>query len=154
MIQRIQTIYLLTVTVLFILMLFFPYATFVSAENEFELSFRGTIPAGSSAWQWTSTTAWLSLLNTVIPVISLITVNLYRHRILQIRMSIFNIMLMLGFYGLFFTVKALLGKQYEYDIFVYGWTLLIPLIAAILTYFAIRAIAKDETLVRSLDRIR
>lgn len=154
MIQRIQTVYLLIVTILFILMFFFPYATLISAGEEFELSFRGAVHAGTNAWQWTFTTAWLSILNIIIPAISLITVNLYRHRILQIRLSIFNIILMLGFCALFFTTKALLGNQYEYDVFVYNWPLLLPVISATLTYLAVRAIAKDEALVRSLDRIR
>lgn len=155
MIQRIQTLYLLLSAILLVIMMFFPYATAVTAEGvEYALSFKGFIPSDSTAWQWTLTTAWLSVINIVIPAISLITVNLYRRRMLQIRMSVFNIVLMLGFYGLFFVVKYMLTSAYSITLFSLNLTFVIPFIAAILTYLAIRAIGKDEALMRSLDRIR
>lgn len=154
MIQRIQTVYLLIVAIIFVMMLFFPYFTVFISGEEYVLSFKGFLPAESGEWNWSFSTAWLSILTAMIPIISLITVNIYKRRILQIRLSIFNIVLMLGYYGLFFVVKSILNKQVAFDSFSLSWTFVIPFISAVLTYLAIRAIGKDEALVRSLDRIR
>lgn len=155
MIQRIQTVYLLLVSVFYVVTLFFPFASFMTVDGvEYTLSFRGLTLSDSDGWNWTMTTMWFSLIVAVIPAIALVSVNLYRKRMLQIRLSVFNIVLMLGSYGLFFVVKALIGNEIEYDVFSMNWTCVVPAICSILTYLAIRAIGKDEVLVRSLDRIR
>lgn len=155
MIQRIQTVYLLLVTIFYVVILFFPFATFITADGvEYALSFKGLTEAGTGGWNWTMTTAWLSILTAIIPAISLITVNLYKRRMLQIRLTVFNIILMLGSYGLFFAVKSFIGNEIAYEAHSLNWTFIAPAICAILSYLAIRAIGKDEVLVRSLDRIR
>lgn len=60
---------------------------------------------------------------------------------------------MLGYIGLnYYYIKSFanqLNSVISYQIIV-----VFPLISAILTYLAIRAIGKDEALIRSLDRIR
>ena len=155
MIQRIQTVYLLLVTIFYVVALFFPYASFMTADGvEYTLSFKGIAEAGDASWHWTMTTAWYSILMAIIPAISLITVNLYKYRPLQIRLTIFNIVLMIGSYGLFFMVKALVANQIPYEVYSLSWTFIIPILCIILSYLAIRAIAKDEALVRSLNRVR
>jgi hypothetical protein len=59
--------------------------------------------------------------------------------------------LLLGLLGvLFYFLHA--GFQ-EVDV-AYKFPMTFPLIAAVFDYLAIRAIGKDEALVRSLDRIR
>lgn len=155
MLQRIQTVYLLIVAILYVVALFFPYASFFTPEGvEYAFSFKGLSPVDQPAWHWDFNTAWFSLIMAVIPALSLVTVNLYKKRMLQIRLSVFNIILMLGSYGLFFITKTMMGHSIEIETLSYHWTLIVPAVSAILTYLAIRAIGKDEVLVRSLDRIR
>jgi hypothetical protein len=87
-------------------------------------------------------------------IITLIaSILLYKRRMLQIKVCIISIVLLLGIQGLIYyyisVSKQQLGAQFSFSIvFVF------PIIAAILTYLAIRAIAKDEALVRSMDRLR
>ena len=69
------------------------------------------------------------------------------------RINFINLMLILGYLGLnYYYIKSFssqLGGVVSYKI-----TVIFPVIAAFLTYLAIRAIGKDEALIRSMDRIR
>jgi hypothetical protein len=76
---------------------------------------------------------------------------MYKKRIRQIRVAVFTIVLLLGLFGIFFyfTYAGFEGAKVAFKIPV-----AFPLIAIILDYLAIRAIGKDEALIRSLNRIR
>jgi hypothetical protein len=67
------------------------------------------------------------------------------------RVIVFTILLMLGLFGMFFffTYYSFSGAQISFKI-----SMVFPLVAVILDYLAIRAIGKDEALIRSIDRIR
>ena len=89
-----------------------------------------------------------------IPVIALLhflVIFLYKKRILQIRILVFSMVLLLGLFGLFFyfAYAGFTGAKVAFKIPV-----VFPIVAVILDYLAIRAIGKDEALVRSLNRIR
>lgn len=156
MLQRIQTVYLLIVMIISGLMLFFPYTTAMTSDLvEYQLSFKGLSVVGDQGFHHSVTTVTLAVLTAIIPLISLITINMYKRRILQIRLSVFNIILMAGYYAMFYCVRYIIAQQHpELTDFHYHWTFIIPFISIILTYLAIRAIGKDEALVRSLDRLR
>ena len=87
-------------------------------------------------------------------LLAIVTVFLYKTRMLQIRISIFNIFLMIGFYLYFgfliFQINPEAGLQFQ----KIGIGIIMPVIAIILTYLAIRRIGADEILVRSLNRLR
>ena len=77
-----------------------------------------------------------------------------RKRILQIRLCVFNALLILGFYGFFaFLIYSLKGDMEGASVSV-KIALSFPLVNLILDYLAIRNIGADEALVRSLDRLR
>ncbi len=152
MIQRIQTVYLLIVTILTGIVIFFPTADFYSLqEGVFELNYKGLI--GENGALITST--WnITLLMAVVFLLSFVSIFFYKKRILQIRIIVFNIVLMLGYYALLvywiFKIKASLTDSEVSLSLIASF----PLINIILSYLAIRAIGKDEALVRSLDRLR
>lgn len=137
MIQRIQTLYLLAVTVLAVLQCFFP-AVYI-----------GDAPIGFSP-----TFIFYSAFCAVIPLISLAAIFMYKRRILQMRMCSLNIILMLfelialAVY-VYLSLQTVPGAEWTIE-----WSATIPLINVILSYLAIRAIGRDEALVRSLDRLR
>jgi len=83
----------------------------------------------------------------------LVTIFMYRHRVLQMRMCIFNSILALGCSGLafFFLYQASekFSTEYSTNILV-----VLPIVAAVFILLALRGIAKDEALIRSIDRIR
>ena len=69
------------------------------------------------------------------------------------RINVINIVLMLGYVGLNYYYIKNFSAQLN-GIISYNFIVIFPFISVILTYLAIRAVGKDEALIRSLDRIR
>ena len=85
--------------------------------------------------------------------LTFITIFLYKRRMIQIRLCIINTVLLVGMQGLLYyyvlAVSKLLPAHPNYSIIF-----IFPLVSAILSFLALRAIAKDEALIRSLERLR
>lgn len=153
MLQRIQTVYLLIIVVLTITTLFLPLA--VMNVGDVFYSFDATGLNTMVAQPELVYPTWgLFVLTAVTALIALITIFLYRKRILQIRLCVFNALLMIGFYGLFAFFAWTIKGQMEGAHLGLKFALSFPLINLILDYLAIRNIGADEALVRSLDRLR
>lgn len=152
MIQRIQTLYLLLATAMMSLTLFLPLATIVYGGNELVLkaftlsgveSIEGALPVYLGAF--------LALTTALLLVI----IFLYKKRLVQIRLCVSTIVLLLGSAGLIGLYCYRLCDILSGDlIFTLGFASLMPVVAIIPVVLAIRGIARDEALVRSLDRIR
>ncbi len=155
MIQRIQTLYLLVIVILSVFGFFMPMATFLSAESAemYQLTFKGLVEPSTAADVLIQNIWALSFLMAVSPAIALLSIFLFKKRMLQIRLQIINIIFYAGFYLLLFIYVWQFVQKLDLD-----WALHIvtafPLINIILTVLAIRAIGKDEALVKSLNRIR
>lgn len=149
MIQRIQTLYLLLVIGLLIASMCLPLGSFVD-ENSSAYVFS---PWGVSlAANFYSTWGLVSIL-FIATIITLATVFLYKNRVLQLRMTIFNSLLLIGYYLAFLAFMFSIKKDLNASFQIY-WALCLPLIALILNYLAIRAIGRDEVLVKAADRLR
>ena len=156
MIQRIQTVYLLIAEMLIGILFFVPFGEITAKEGSIYLfDIKGIYLEGIQKPEIINNS--LPLLIFILWAASLIlvfaTIFLFKNRILQMRLSTINIFILLGLGGLIFynvwsSAKILSGI---YSLTIY---LVFPIIASILIYLAIRAIAKDELLVRSIDRIR
>ena len=153
MIQRIQSLYLLVVAILFVSVLFCPIMNFSQAETMFELTINGIEKINSNPVFVLMQTPLLTALCFIIVVISILTIFCYKNRILQLRLTIFNIVLMVGYYALLAVYLYVATKDYGVKLYP-RLGIIFPLIGAILSYLAFRAIAKDEALVQSLNRLR
>ncbi len=154
MLQRIQTLYLLAVLILLSVMAFFPMLEFESATQAHQLTIKGLQEILSDSPSILIERTWtLSLLLIIIPIITLITINIYKHRILQIRLTVFNTVLMLGFYALLLFYRYIFVEQLTSEAY-FHWTVIFPAISVIFNILAIIAIGKDEALVKSLNRLR
>lgn len=147
MIQRIQTVYILLAGVLTATLFKLKLAE-LTANNELMDFFAKGIYNGE-----TEVFDGLPLLIFVgiITLLHLGAIFLFKKRILQIRILVFSIILLLGLFGMFFyfTYSGFDGAKVAFKIPV-----AFPLVALILDWLAIRAIGKDEALIRSLNRIR
>ena len=152
MLQRIQTVYLLIITVLMMLVLFMPLALMQGGELFYTFDVMG-LSAIKEPVELLYPTWALVALTGVSALLALITIFLYKNRVLQIRLCVFNTVLMLGFYALFafYTLNFKADLQAELMVKI---ALSFPLIGLILNYLAIRSIGADEMLVRSLNRLR
>lgn len=149
MIQRIQTVYLLVVAILAVVMISLPVGSFVTPDYHMsELTNLALVSEeGVSDYApWA-----LFALQTVSAILALVTIFLYKKRMLQIRLTLFNMLVLVGYYvTLVIFVLNLKGDTS----FVPSWTVCLPLISIILSWLAIRAIGKDEMLVKAYERLR
>ena len=133
---------------------FFPIAQMVGAAGGiiYELGFKGFLvqETGENA---AFSTLPLSILISLCLLITVVTIFLYKRRMLQIRLSTFNIILLVGLQGLMFYYIKMAQKAVTAD-FSFTFFFVFPIVSAILVFLALRAIARDEALVRSLDRLR
>ena len=150
MLQRIQTVYLLLASICMVVSLLTYLAVF---------SFNGEIvrfeAMGFYMNQEIIFSTWgLFIVGNISAILSVIIVFLYNKRMLQIRLAAMNIFIILGYYGLiaFYILKRNpeLNSVFENI----GIGIIMPFVAIVLTYLAIRKIGADEALVRSLNRIR
>lgn len=151
MIQRIQSFYLLIITGLISSMYFIPLAEIATDESTSSFYIQKVVRGEQSemlSLHYTSIA-----ITAVIIALAVISLLMYKKRLLQIRLTSLNVLLMLGsMVLLWYNVNS-----YTEDISgtsSYNIAMIIPAISAVLGYLAIRAIGKDEALVRSMERIR
>ena len=101
MIQRIQTLYLLLVVILGTLLCFFSPVQFLAPDaTEY-------IPLMAfDKWP-------LATITLVIPLLALVNIFLFKHRFLQVRLNIVNVIFCLGYYALLALYVAYVVKGYE-----------------------------------------
>lgn len=150
MIQRIQTIYLLLVTGLLIASMCLPIGSFWGADIAPYYTFKPLGVEIDGVLHSTWGVFGILLLGTIV---SFATIFLFKNRMLQIRMSIFNSVLLIGYYLAFlafmFALKSDLNASFQMS-----WGLCLPLVALVLNYLTIRAIGRDEVMVKSANTLR
>ena len=155
MIQRIQTLYLLTVVILSVITLFTVQAGFVGNADaaQYILNYKGIFQVQTTGIDFVKNVWALTALCVLIPTIAVATIFVYKKRLLQIRLSIINSVLLAGYYGLLFIYLWQTGAALDAEWYLEMVTAF-PLINIILTFLAIRATGKDEALIKSLNRLR
>ena len=115
MIQRIQSLYLFFSIIGMSLMLIFPIANLIGAGDlSYEYLFYGILTAGDQGEVVISTIP-LACLLFAIPLLSLITIFLFRHRVLQLRLCVFNILLMVGALVLTWYYTYVAGRSFNVE---------------------------------------
>lgn len=149
MIQRIQTLYLLAVTILMIVCMCNPVGSIIASTNE--ISELGnlfiTLPDGTKDY---ATWALFAIL-MVVAVLSFTTIFLFKKRMLQIRLTIFSSVVLIGYY---LALVAYIFMLAENTTFNPSWLICLPFVSIILNWLAIRGIGADEALVKAYDRLR
>lgn len=140
---RIQSLFLTIAAGLMISMFFLPMVRFATDAT--------TIPfvAVAAFKGFTLTT----IFQIVCAVLSVVTLVSFRNRIRQIRLCNLNTLILIGYQAVlavyFFQRTAKLGEDALFTV-----PCLFPLCAAILTFIAMRYIARDEALVIASTRLR
>ena len=153
MLQRIQTVYLLIIVALTVALLFLPLAVLQSGDQLFTFDASG-LSTMTEQPELIYPTWGLFALVVIVSLLAFVTIFLFKNRILQIRLCIFNAILMFGIYGLFAFFTWIMKGQLETASMSFKFALSFPLVSLILDYLAIRNIGADEALVRSIDRLR
>jgi len=156
MIQRVQSIYLLLVTILMSFLLIMPYA-FMDLPGNQSLLFK------ASTIQLNSPTDIVSVYKSTIPVIMMILITgmfsfciifFYNHRILQIRLVLLNFLfiVILTAIMLYYCIDA--RSDFSAEKLSFRLAMVFPVLSLVFSFMAIRAIRHDEMLVNSYNRIR
>lgn len=131
MIQRVQTLFLLAASALLFSMFFSKMAYSQTETINFS-----NIPV-------------ILIMIAVTFLISFLSIFLYRHRPLQIRLCIISSVILLGLQGWIFWMFFNRPEGTAFTI-----SSVFPVVSAILVFTAMRYIARDEALVRSTSRLR
>lgn len=155
MLQRIQTVYLLLIVVLSCITFYLPTVDLINIKSalHYIIDFKGVYLVQAKGNVWDSTVWGLTTVSAVIPTIALFTIFQYKNRVKQIRLSVINMLFMLGYYAVLFINIWLISNRLNTEWHLRFVTAL-PLVCMVLNYLAIGAIGKDEALVKSTDRIR
>ena len=155
MIQRIQSVFLLVVGICMVLMLFFPIWEKVNPETKESKMLTATVMThtkeGVTKKQSTYYIAGLALASALL---AFYTIFLYKNRVTQIKLVMFNTILICLILGLMVYIIMVEEKTFssKQDAYLIGYYLPIP--AAIFSILARKFIKRDEDLVRSADRMR
>ncbi len=152
MLQRIQTIYLLAVTSLMSLFLFGTLATFSNATNIYTMTaFSIKAVDGTVALSF----PYLIALTGLSALLPFVNIFLFKNRMLQIRLCVVEMILALGTLIVagvhIYLANRTFGADGDFSIRI---VCALPLFALLFNYLALKAIFKDEMLIKSLDRIR
>ena len=147
MIQRIQTVYILISEILIASLFFLKFADLSVNSELYTFTVKGIFNGETMVFDGLPIMVFVGL----ITLLHLVIILMYKKRVLQIRITVFTIILLIGLTGLFlyFIYTGFTDVKVAFKV-----PMAFPVIAVILDYLAIRAIGKDEALVRSLDRIR
>ena len=147
MIQRIQSVYLLISTILIGLLFLSPFAEIAKDGAIYLFNFKGVLLDGAVK----TNGLVIPVLLVMIIVLNVFAIFSYTNRGKQVKL-VWGVILMLVILlvaFVYFTYLAYSGAQIGFKLGA-----VLPLIAIVLDYLAIRSINKDEALIRSIDRIR
>ncbi len=152
MIQRIQTVYLALALIFLGLLSWLPMGEIAANNEVYSFSIKGLINTANQSVVLNGLP--LIILLVIIEIIQVFIIFLYKNRIRQIRLATLNLLLMLGLFGVSMYFMHSSANEFAEPVKVYKVAMAFPLVAAIFNYLGIRAIGKDEALIRSIDRIR
>ena len=155
MIQRIHTHYLAVSAALSGFLLKGPIVRLVGDANEtYELNFKGICSVDSGVVRDVIEKSLpLTIILIAVPVLFLMAIFLYRRRKLQIRVTVFSTLLLIGAFLIMLFYIFYTSRKLDAEL-IFNIKLTFPIIGAILGYLAFRNILKDELLIKSYDRIR
>ena len=154
--QRIQTLYLILVILLMIAAVILPNADFYNETKNlsYQLDARGiveiTAQGDDKALAGTNPCTFLF---GIILFLTTYCITTYKNRKRQLRMATINLFLIVIYMAVLASYIFFSQNKLDADI-TWKYPVVFPVIALIFNYLAMRGIAKDESLVRSLDRLR
>ena len=139
----------MAVTILMVICMCNPIGSIIAGTNEISefSNLSITLPDGTvdySPWA-------LFAILLVVSILSFITIFLFKKRMLQIRLTIFSSVMLIGYYMALVAYIFMLAEEASFSP---SWTICIPFIGVILNWLAIRVIGADEALVKAYDRLR
>lgn len=147
MIQRIQTVFIFVAALLVGTLLGLKFADLSVGNELYTFSASGIFNGENLIFDGLPIMIFIGL----IVVLHFVAIFMYKKRIRQIRVMGFTVILLLGLFGMFFYFTY---AGFESPKVAFKIPVAFPIVAIVLDWMAIRAIGKDEALIRSMNRIR
>jgi hypothetical protein len=158
MIQRKQSLYLFFAGLVTLMLLFIPFGKLIFVDETQEVckytytAFAVRNEAGESI---SSTALTNALLLIATSALSFITIFLYKKRKLQMKLiSINMLVILLAIWCIMYAYPHFISRRLNGATVDYNFTILISFVSAIGLFLSKKAIAKDEALIRSTERLR
>lgn len=150
-IQRIQSLYIILSVIVTVIAMFSPIGYFVGYKGDgiFEFSPLCVTINGENDYS----VAGLFTILGLSAVVGLVTLLCFKNLVLQIRLLIFNMILVIGYYMTFFAMWWIVGEDLDSTLKI-KWYLCLPIISIILMIMALKAVAKDKKLLRDANSMR
>ena len=145
---------MLIIAALMAVTLFSGLAWFAGDAGEFGLYAFGLKTAEGELVQ---STVYMGVLLALACALPLVTIFLFKRRLVQIRLCAVELVLLVGagaMMGIYFYLCNRYFAESEFYSHTLKISLVFPLVCLVFDLLALRAIFRDEKLVRSLDRIR
>jgi len=155
MIQRIQSLYLFIITLLSSLLFSGSILNFITGSGAvIKITFANVVKSmQGSGLEVIEKLIPLSFIIVLIPLVSLITIILFKKRNIQLRFALLLIILcILLVVALIHGSITTISKQNAG--LVPGFKMIVPVVNLILSFLAYLGIKKDDRLVKSYDRLR
>jgi len=155
MIQRIQSLYLFIITLLSSLLFSGSILNFITGSPAvIKITFANVVKSmQGSGLEVIEKLIPLSFIIVLIPLVSLITIILFKKRNIQLRFALLLIILcILLVVALIHGSITTISKQNAS--LVPGFKMIVPVVNLILSFLAYLGIKKDDRLVKSYDRLR
>ena len=155
MIQRIQSLYLFIITLLSSLLFSGSILNFITSSGAvIKITFANVVKSmQGSGLEVIEKLIPLSFIIVLIPLVSLITIILFKKRNIQLRFALLLIILcILLVVALIHGSITTISKQNAS--LVPGFKMIVPVVNLILSFLAYLGIKKDDRLVKSYDRLR
>jgi len=157
MIQRKQTLYLFFAGLIPLVLLFIPIG-YISTEVAYFKYTAFSVRVATPDQTFVLTTIGNALLLMATSALSFITIFLYKNRRKQLSLiSVNMLVILLAMFSIMYIYpKFIFEKNINLvgSIVEYNYTIIIIFVSAVGYYLAKKAIAKDEAMVRSADRLR
>ncbi len=155
MIQRIQSLYLSVIAILSLVFLRGDFLNFTEKTGAvLHVTFSEVIRENAgSGQQMLEKLLPLSVLIILIILISLFTLFLFKNRKIQIRFSLFLLILAAVFVIALIHISLSITSKFDAAI-IPGFKMIFPVLILIFSVLAYLGIKKDDKLVKSYDRIR
>jgi len=99
--------------------------------------------------------AWpMTLYFIIVSVLIFFNIFSYKHRIRQMRISVFMMFIAAGMVGIIYYYIKFIKLNFEGIQNIFQWRIVIPPIILILLYLAFKGIQRDELMVKAYDRLR
>ena len=155
MIQRVQSVYLLLVTILMSWFLVTSYAYFSNSEGIDYVIYTYAVKVfESDSFYMVKRTLPLMILVFLTGVVSFVNIFLFHHRLWQVRISAITVIMLLVQLLMVYFYYTSAAKEFGALHPSLKMPAILPVVSIILLIMAYRGIKHDETLVNSYNRIR